>query len=106
MLWRPTVLGGEGKTDRRFETLLYQCGAQQSCGAGSKVAERAYNLQSAHKKRLGRRSDPYGTRTRVAGVKGRSPRPLDEGAGSFFPVRFGGVNLIGDSSVRQGLIEN
>ena len=26
-------------------------------------------------------SDPYGTRTRVAGVKGRSPRPLDEGAG-------------------------
>ncbi len=25
-------------------------------------------------------SDPYGTRTRVAGVKGRSPRPLDEGA--------------------------
>ncbi len=27
-------------------------------------------------------NDPYGTRTRVAGVKGRSPRPLDEGAGS------------------------
>ena len=26
------------------------------------------------------RSDPYGTRTRVAGVKGRSPRPLDDGA--------------------------
>ena len=26
------------------------------------------------------KSDPYGTRTRVAGVKGRSPRPLDEGA--------------------------
>ena len=25
-------------------------------------------------------NDPYGTRTRVAGVKGRSPRPLDEGA--------------------------
>ena len=25
-------------------------------------------------------SDPYGTRTRVAAVKGRSPRPLDEGA--------------------------
>ena len=24
--------------------------------------------------------DPYGTRTRVAGVRGRSPRPLDEGA--------------------------
>ena len=24
--------------------------------------------------------DPYGTRTRVAAVKGRSPRPLDEGA--------------------------
>ena len=26
------------------------------------------------------RSDPNGTRTRVAGVKGRSPRPLDDGA--------------------------
>jgi len=25
-------------------------------------------------------NDPYGTRTRVAGVKGRCPRPLDEGA--------------------------
>ena len=25
-------------------------------------------------------SDPNGTRTRVAGVKGRSPRPLDDGA--------------------------
>ena len=25
-------------------------------------------------------NDPYGTRTRVAAVKGRSPRPLDEGA--------------------------
>lgn len=28
--------------------------------------------------------DPYGTRTRVTAVKGRCPRPLDEGA----PVRF------------------
>ena len=27
-------------------------------------------------------SDPYGTRTRVAAVKGRCPRPLDEGAKS------------------------
>ena len=24
--------------------------------------------------------DPYGTRTRVTAVKGRCPRPLDEGA--------------------------
>ena len=24
--------------------------------------------------------DPYGTRTRVTGVRGRRPRPLDEGA--------------------------
>ena len=24
--------------------------------------------------------DPYGTRTRVSAVKGRRPRPLDEGA--------------------------
>ena len=29
--------------------------------------------------------DPYGTRTRVAGVKGRSPRPLDEGAVLVMP---------------------
>ena len=28
-------------------------------------------------------SDPYGTRTRVAAVKGRSPRPLDEGAAAL-----------------------
>lgn len=28
-------------------------------------------------------SDPYGTRTRVTAVKGRCPRPLDEGAGWF-----------------------
>lgn len=28
-------------------------------------------------------SDPYGTRTRVTAVKGRCPRPLDEGAGRF-----------------------
>ena len=32
--------------------------------------------------------DPYGTRTRVAGVKGRSPRPLDEGAVYSFSVKF------------------
>ena len=27
-----------------------------------------------------KKNDPNGTRTRVAGVKGRSPRPLDDGA--------------------------
>ncbi len=27
-------------------------------------------------------SDPDGTRTRVTGVKGRCPRPLDDGAGA------------------------
>ncbi len=27
-----------------------------------------------------RKNDPYGNRTRVAAVKGRCPRPLDEGA--------------------------
>ena len=31
-------------------------------------------------KNMAEGSDPYGTRTRVAAVKGRSPRPLDEGA--------------------------
>jgi hypothetical protein len=29
--------------------------------------------------RFGRSGDPYGIRTRVAGVKGQCPRPLDEG---------------------------
>jgi hypothetical protein len=33
------------------------------------------------KKKERKRSDPYGIRTRVAGVKGRCPRPLDEGVG-------------------------
>ena len=42
-----------------------------------------------YKKRLSRKTlkalllhhgDPYGTRTRVAGVRGQRPRPLDEGA--------------------------
>ena len=36
--------------------------------------------------------DPYGTRTRVAAVKGRSPRPLDERviiAGAFYPMEIG-----------------
>ena len=30
--------------------------------------------------RYGVGGDPYGTRTRVSAVKGRRPRPLDEGA--------------------------
>ncbi len=54
-----------------------------------------------------RESDPYGTRTRVAGVKGRSPRPLDEGAqfGSCHQVgdRYMGIQLREES--RQGLIK-
>ncbi len=29
-------------------------------------------------------NDPYGTRTRVTAVKGRCPRPLDEGAAACF----------------------
>ena len=29
-------------------------------------------------------NDPDGTRTRVAGVKGRSPRPLDDGASDLW----------------------
>ncbi len=42
------------------------------------------NAKTPRNKRLSEhvkaKNDPYGTRTRVAGVKGRSPRPLDEGA--------------------------
>ena len=38
---------------------------------------------STHSYGTDKGSDPYGVRTRVAGVKGRSPRPLDEGAAEF-----------------------
>ena len=41
--------------------------------------------------------DPYGTRTRVAGVKGRSPRPLDEGAAEQIIVQSVGDRLISDA---------
>ena len=34
--------------------------------------------------------DPYGTRTRVAAVKGQCPRPLDEG-----------VNAVGEAAYRR-----
>ena len=33
-------------------------------------------------------SDPYGTRTRVAAVKGPCPRPLDEGASTLSKAIF------------------
>lgn len=33
------------------------------------------------------KDDPYGTRTRVAAVKGQCPRPLDEGAVYFGSVQ-------------------
>ena len=35
--------------------------------------------------------DPNGTRTRVAGVRGRSPRPLDDGA-------LDGLNVVNDAA--------
>ena len=39
---------------------------------------------------MAQNGDPYGTRTRVAGVKGRSPGPLDEG-----------VNRLGRGNIRM-----
>lgn len=36
--------------------------------------------RSGNRHSAAKNSDPNGTRTRVAGVKGRSPRPLDDGA--------------------------
>ncbi len=52
--------------------------------AKNDAAQKSRNEKNPGNKRLPRhesaKSDPYGTRTRVAGVKGRSPRPLDEGA--------------------------
>ncbi len=44
------------------------------------AAERKRRNNPAESTGIYGESDPYGTRTRVAGVKGRSPRPLDEGA--------------------------
>src|SRR6476469_7708481 len=38
------------------------------------------NTIFAVKRLIGRRFDDYGTRTRVFAVRGRRPRPLDEGA--------------------------
>jgi hypothetical protein len=32
---------------------------------------------------LAKENDPNGTRTRVTGVKGRCPRPLDDGASAY-----------------------
>ena len=51
------------------------------------VAGKKAHLRGA---KVGLFGDPYGTRTRVAGVKGRSPRPLDErvawGAGTLAAI--------------------
>ncbi len=44
---------------------------------GVKAEQRPWQIDQGQQDRS---SDPYGTRTRVAGVKGRCPRPLDEGA--------------------------
>ena len=54
------------------------------------------------------RNDPNGTRTRVAGVKGRSPRPLDDGAGVFSTsstnqLRYTGI--IATPGLRQGAMQ-
>ena len=58
---------------RRSEGLYWA----QAKGAEPRAHPRAFKTK-CHK----RKSDPYGTRTRVTAVKGRCPRPLDEGAGA------------------------
>ena len=52
-------------------------------------ARRAVGPPVANSLILKRNGDPYGTRTRVTAVKGRCPRPLDEGvaAGMIYPHR-------------------
>ena len=48
---------------------------------GLKVRRSTTELRARLSKARKEKSDPYGIRTRVAGVKGRCPRPLDEGVG-------------------------
>ncbi len=47
------------------------------------LSAKAPGLQPRGFKRQKRKNDPDGNRTRVTGVKGRCPRPLDDGAPSF-----------------------
>src|SRR5712692_7263263 len=46
---------------------------------------------------------PYGNRTRVSAVKGRRPRPLDEGRKGR---SFGAATYKGDCAVRQGSVQS
>ena len=52
-------------------------------GGASRSTKRKTPVNNCLPERAKAKYDPYGTRTRVAGVKGRSPRPLDEGAGGL-----------------------
>src|SRR3954469_3693086 len=49
-------------------------------------------------------SDPNGTRTRVTAVKGRCPRPLDDGASGT--MRYSGVEPKTSSRVRPRILLN
>ena len=49
--------------------------SRKNTGKSSKDTSKA----NANRWPYGKDGDPYGIRTRVAGVKGRCPRPLDEG---------------------------
>ena len=75
---------------------------QRVTPAADARAERASRLSTSlrraraarSRRRAGRRSTPNGIRTRAAGVKGRSPRPLDDGgAARRVPLPTGSLAL-------------
>src|SRR3954447_24518513 len=70
----------------RLGVMLYPMWVDGTTSAGP-----TRSLQSQARERhiaIGATGDPYGTRTRVFAVRGRRPRPLDEGAISRnFPGR-------------------
>ena len=65
---------GETKSDAQGDARMPLNSTARECKDEKTPGFRSPTLHKEAK------SDPYGTRTRVAGVKGRSPRPLDEGA--------------------------
>ena len=60
----------------------FSLGGQDSVGEGETVAE---NKNSTAVSSSGEICAPNGTRTRVCALKGRRPRPLDDG--DFLPIR-------------------
>jgi hypothetical protein len=72
--WLQKGLAPEKKTQRRKASL------ENRLDLGKEVAEEPKRAERLTRPYLKEKSDPDGTRTRVPAVKGRCPRPLDDGA--------------------------